>query len=68
MRDESPLTWHGFNLSRKEYLHVLLAVAQGELLIHGLSNRRLRAALSGNTDGPIARIIQRPRVHATKGG
>jgi hypothetical protein len=63
VRDQPHRPWRGFNLFRKEELHVLLAVLRGEFLIHGLSKRRLRALLSDKTAGQIARILRRIRSH-----
>ena len=63
VRDEQRRTWRGFNLFLTEDLEVLLAVVRGEFLIHGLSNRRLRAVLSGRRTGQVARILRRLRQH-----
>jgi len=63
VRDQQHRTWRGFNLFHKEDLHVLLAVLRGEFLIHGLSNRRLRAVLPDKTAGQIGRILRRLRNH-----
>ena len=63
VRDQQHRTWRGFNLFLKEDLQVLLAVVRGEFLIHGLSNRRLRAVLPGKTAGQVARILRRLRQH-----
>jgi hypothetical protein len=62
-RDGQHRSWRGFNLFLKEDLRVLLAVLRGEFLIHGLSNRRLRALLSDKTTGQIAHILRRLRQH-----
>jgi hypothetical protein len=59
VRDEQHRPWRGFNLFLQEDLRVLLAVLRGEFLIHGLSNRRLRAMLPDQTAGQIARILRR---------
>lgn len=63
VRDKQQRTWRGFNLFLREDLRVLLAVMRGEFLIHGLSNRRLRAVLVGKTSGQTARILRRLRQH-----
>lgn len=63
VRDEQHRPWRGFNLFLAEDLQVLLAVLRGEFLIHGLSNRRLRAVLPDKTAGQIARILRRLRNH-----
>lgn len=63
VRDEQHRPWRGFHLFLQEDVHVLLAVLRGEFLIHGLSNRRLRALLSDKSAGQIARILRRLRQH-----
>jgi len=63
VRDEQHRPWRGFNLFLAEDWQVLLAVLRGEFLIHGLSNRRLRAVLPGKTAGQVARILRRLRNH-----
>jgi hypothetical protein len=63
VRDDQHRPWRGFNLFLAEDLQVLLAVLRGEFLIHGLSNRRLRALLPDKTAGQVARILRRLRSH-----
>jgi len=63
VRDEQHRPWRGFNLFLQQDLQVLLAVLRGEFLIHGLSNRRLRAVLPDKTAGQLARILRRLRHH-----
>ena len=53
----------GFNLLTEEDAALFRLLLSGEFVIHGFSNRALRAHLTDKTVGQITRLLKRLRVH-----
>ncbi len=59
---ENGRTHRGLNFFRQDDLGLILSLVRGEFLIHGFSNKTLRALL-GWTAGQVSRALRRLRLH-----
>ena len=55
--------YKGFNLLDEEDASLFRLLLSGECVIHGVSNKTLRASLDGKTSGQITRLLKRLRMH-----
>jgi hypothetical protein len=55
--------YKGFNLLDEEDASLFRLLLSGECVIHGVSNKMLRASLEGKTSGQITRLLKRLRMH-----
>lgn len=62
-RDDHNHCYKGFNLLAEEDSSLLRFLLQGEMVIHGVSNKLLRQFLPDKNSGQITRLLKRLRVH-----
>ena len=61
--DDHGRRYKGFNLLAEEDTSLFRLLLQGEMLIQGVSNKRLRHHLPNKNSGQITRLLKRLRIH-----